>query len=216
MSQPLQRAGDANLAGVPAIPVGHRVRVPRRAAFRVRGEGERVVRYLHAEGLGLGAAALEPLAEQLAGQQVEGQDAALSVLGCLLDPLALLDQVVAGEADLLASEVEPVLAQGARLAAPGPGRERRPQVQSEILVLGPDAVEQPRGLVRARRVRLTLARMRRAGVLGDIALGPLVATARSRSTTRSTLSNATVRFTSSSWDSPIGIEPVTYALRGGL
>ena len=55
----------------------------------------------------------KPLLEQLAGQQVQRQDAALAVLGRLLDALALLDQVVAGQADLLAGEVEPVLAQEA-------------------------------------------------------------------------------------------------------
>ncbi len=154
---------------------GHRVGVPRLAACRVRGESERVVRHLHAEGLGPGAAALEPLAEQLAGQQAEGQDAALSVLGRLLDPLALLDQVVAGEPDLLAGEVEPVLAQGAYLAAPGPGRERGPQVQPKFLVLRPDQVKQPPGLVRARRVRLAFARMRRAGVLRHVSVRPVVA-----------------------------------------
>ena len=115
----------------------HRVRVPRLAACRVGREREGVFGHLDAEGTGLGAAALEPLLEELAGQQVQGQDAALSVLRCLLDVLALLDQVVAGQADLLASEVEPVLAQGAYLAAPRAGRERGPQVKAELLVLGP-------------------------------------------------------------------------------
>ena len=89
--------------------------------------------------------------------------------------LALLDQVVAGQADLLALEVEPVLAQGADLAAARPGGERGPQVQAELLVLGPDEIEQPRGLVRTGRVRLALARVRRAGVLGDVAVRPVVA-----------------------------------------
>jgi len=126
-------------------------------------------------GTGLGAAALETLLEQLAGQQVEGKDAALSVLGHLLDVLALLDQVVAGQADLLAGEVEPVLAQRAHLTTAGTGRERSPQVQAELLVLGPDQVEKTRGLVRARRFRLALARVRRAGVLGHIAVGPVIA-----------------------------------------
>ncbi len=46
--------------------------------------------------------------------------AALSVLRRLLDPLTLLDEVVAGEADLLAGEVESVLAQGTYLAPPRP------------------------------------------------------------------------------------------------
>jgi hypothetical protein len=59
----------------------------------------------------LGTAVLEPFAEQLAGQQVKGQNAAFAVPGWLLDPLALLDQVVPGEPDLLAGEVEPVLAE---------------------------------------------------------------------------------------------------------
>ena len=85
----LQRAGDADPAGVPAVPVRHRVGIPRLAADRVRRERERVLRHLDAESPCLGAAALEPLLEQLAGQQVAGQqverqDAALSVLGRLL------------------------------------------------------------------------------------------------------------------------------------
>jgi len=122
----LQRAGDADPASVAAIPVRHRVGVPRRVACRVGGERERVVRYLDAEGLGFGAAALESLAEQLASQQVQGQDAALAVLGRLLDPVALLDDVVGGDPDLLSSEVEPVLAQRADFAAPGSGRDRGP------------------------------------------------------------------------------------------
>jgi hypothetical protein len=54
--------------------------------------------------------------------------------------LALLDQVVAGQADLLAGEIEPVLAQGAHLAAAGACRERGPQVQAELLVLSPDEI----------------------------------------------------------------------------
>ncbi len=61
--------------------MGHGVRVPRLAAGRVGGERERVLGHLDAEGLGLGATAGEPLAEQLTGQQVQGQDAALAVLG---------------------------------------------------------------------------------------------------------------------------------------
>ena len=96
-------------------------------------------------------------------------------LRCLLDVLALLDQVVAGQADLLADEVEPVLAQGADLTAARSGGERGPQVQAELLVLGPDQVEQPRRLVRGGRIGLALARVRRAGVLGDVAVCPVVA-----------------------------------------
>jgi hypothetical protein len=42
----------------------------------VRGERERVFRHLDAKGLRIGTAALEALAEQLAGQKVQGQDAA--------------------------------------------------------------------------------------------------------------------------------------------
>jgi hypothetical protein len=171
----LQRAGDADPAGVPPVPVGHGVRVPGRLARRVRRERECLLGHLDAQGPGLGAAAPEPLLEQLAGQQVQRQDAALAVLGRLLDVLALLDQVVAGQADLLAGEVEPVLAQGAHLTAPRAGRERGPQVQAELLVLCPDEVEQPRGLVRARRVRFALARVRRPGVLGHVAVSPVVA-----------------------------------------
>jgi hypothetical protein len=154
--------------------VGHGVRVPGGLACRVGRERERVLGHRDAQGPGLGAAALEPLLEQLAGQQVQRQDPALAVLGRLLDVLALLDQVVAGQVDLLAGEVEPVLAQGADLTAPRAGRERGPQVQAELLVLGPDQVEQPRGLVRARRVRLALARMRRPGVFRDVPVGPVV------------------------------------------
>jgi hypothetical protein len=85
----------------------------------VRGERERVFWDLDADGSRLRAAALEPLLEELTSQQVERQDAALSVLGRLLDVLALLDQVVAGQADLLAGEVEPVLAQSAHLTTAG-------------------------------------------------------------------------------------------------
>jgi hypothetical protein len=97
--------------------MGHRVGIPRLAACRIGRERERVFGHLDAEGTRLGPAAPEVLLEQLAGQQVQRQDAALAVLGRLLDVLALLDQVVAGQADLLALEVEPVLAQGADLAA---------------------------------------------------------------------------------------------------
>jgi hypothetical protein len=88
---------------------------------------------------------------------------------------ALLDQIVAGQADLLALEVEPVLAQRADLSAACPGRERGPQVQAELLVLGPDEVKEAGSLIRAGRIGLTLARVRRAGVLGDVAVGPVVA-----------------------------------------
>jgi hypothetical protein len=42
----------------------------------VRGERERVFRHLDAKSLRIGTAALEALAEQLAGQKVQGQDAA--------------------------------------------------------------------------------------------------------------------------------------------
>ena len=42
MSQLLQRAGDADPSGVPAVPVGHRVGIPWLPAYRVRGERERV------------------------------------------------------------------------------------------------------------------------------------------------------------------------------
>ena len=89
----------------------------------------------------LGSAALEALAEQLAGQKIQRQDAALAVLGRLLDPVPLLDDVGRGDPDLLAGEVEPVLAQRADLAAPSSGRDRGPQVQAEFLVLGPHEVE---------------------------------------------------------------------------
>jgi hypothetical protein len=128
--------------------MGHRVGIPRLAAGRIGRERERVLRYLDAEGARLSAAAPEMLLEQLAGQQVQRQDAALPVLRCLLDVLALLDQVVAGQADLLALEVEPVLPQRADLAAARPGGERGPQVQAELLILGPDQIEQPRRLLR--------------------------------------------------------------------
>ena len=59
----LQRAGDADPAGVPAVPVGHGVRVPRLAARRVGREGERVLGHLDAKSPGFGAATLEPLLE---------------------------------------------------------------------------------------------------------------------------------------------------------
>ena len=66
-------------------------------------------------GLCVGSAALEALAEHLAGQEVQGQDAAVTVLGCLLDPVPLLDDVGRGDPDLLAGKVEPVLADCAGL-----------------------------------------------------------------------------------------------------
>ena len=44
-------------------------------------------------------------------------------------------------------EVEPVFPQGGYFAAPGSGGERGPQVEAELLVLGPDKVEQPCGLL---------------------------------------------------------------------
>ena len=69
-------------------------------------ERERVLRHLHADGVGLGTATLEPVAEQLTGQQVQGQDAAISVLRRLFDVLPVLDQVAPGEPDLLAGEVK--------------------------------------------------------------------------------------------------------------
>ena len=43
-------ARDADAVGVPAVPVSHRVRVPRRAAHRVRGEREGVFGHLDTEG----------------------------------------------------------------------------------------------------------------------------------------------------------------------
>jgi len=49
-------------------------------------------------------------------------------------------------------EVEPAFPQCGRFAAPSSRGERGPQVETEFLVLGPDQVEQPRGLFRARRV----------------------------------------------------------------
>jgi len=133
----LQRAGDADPSGVPAVPVSHRVGVPRRTARRVRGESERVFGHVDAKISRLSATTLEPLTEQLAGQKVQRQDAAFTVLGRLLDPVALLDDVVRGDPDLLSPEVEPVLAQRADFAAPGSGRDGGPQVQAEFLVLGP-------------------------------------------------------------------------------
>jgi hypothetical protein len=45
----------------------------------------------HTEGLRLGSAALKPLAEWLASQQVQRKDAAFAVLRCFLDPLPFLD-----------------------------------------------------------------------------------------------------------------------------
>ena len=88
----LQRAGDADPAGVPAVAMGHRVGVPRLAAGRVGRERERVFRHLDAEGACRDPAAPEVLLEQLAGQQVQGQDAALSVLGRLWGCPALTDR----------------------------------------------------------------------------------------------------------------------------
>ena len=192
MPELLERAGDADPAGVAAVPVGHRVRVPWRAACRVGGEGEGIFRHPDAEGRSLGAAALEPLGEQLAGERVQGQQAAFAGLGRFLDPVALLDDVGGGDPDLLTSEVEPVLAQRANFAAPGSGRDRGPQVQAEFLVFGADEVEPPGSLLRGRRVRLAVAWMRWPGVAGDV-IRPI------RSTIRSTGSDNSVRFTKSTW-----------------
>ena len=89
------------------------------AAYRVRGERERVFGHVDAESSRLSATTLEPLTEQLAGQKVQRQDAAFTVLGRLLDPVALLDDVVGGDPDLLSAEVEPVLAQRADLRRAG-------------------------------------------------------------------------------------------------
>jgi hypothetical protein len=74
-------------------------------------------------------------------QKVQRQDAAFTVLECLLDPVPLPDDVSRGDPDLLAREVEPVLAQRADLTPPSSGRDRGPQVQAEFLVLGPHEVE---------------------------------------------------------------------------
>lgn len=69
MPQLLQRACDADPAGVPAVPVGHRVGVPWRAACRVGGERECAFRHPGSEVPRLGTAALESLAKQFTGQQ---------------------------------------------------------------------------------------------------------------------------------------------------
>ena len=74
----LQRAGDADPAGVPAVSVGHGVGVPWRPPRRIGGERVRVFRHGHAELGRLGAAALEPLAEQLTGEQVQREQAAVA------------------------------------------------------------------------------------------------------------------------------------------
>jgi hypothetical protein len=71
-------------------------------------------------------------------------------------------------------EVKVVLPQGGYFAAAGTGSERSPQEQAELFVLGPDKVEQPCGLFWAGRVRFAFARMRRPGVLGHVAIRPLV------------------------------------------
>jgi hypothetical protein len=63
----LQRAGDADPAGVAAVAVCHGVRIPRLAACWVGRERERVFGYLDAKRPGLGPAALKPLLEELTG-----------------------------------------------------------------------------------------------------------------------------------------------------
>ena len=117
MPELLQRAGDAKLVGVPPVPVSHSVRVPRLTACRVGREREGIIRHLDAKCPGFGATAPEPVLEQSAGQQVQGQNASLSVFRRLLDVVTILDKVVADETRLMAGEVEPVLAQGTRRAA---------------------------------------------------------------------------------------------------
>jgi hypothetical protein len=92
--QLLQRARNADPAGIPAVPVGHRVGIPWDTARRIGGERKGVFGHFDAEGLRLGAPSAEPLMEQLTGQQVQRQDAALTVLRRLLDPASLLDDVV--------------------------------------------------------------------------------------------------------------------------
>ena len=67
----LKRAGDANPARVPAVPVGHRVGIPGLATCRVGREREHVFGHLGTDRPGLGTAALESLAEQLAGQKCQ-------------------------------------------------------------------------------------------------------------------------------------------------
>jgi hypothetical protein len=163
------------LAGTPYWTNREAVRVPRRAAGRVRVERVRVLWHLGPERSRLGAPPAEPLAEQLARQRIEGQQAAFACLGWLLDPVALLDDVVRGDPDLPAGEVELALAQRAHFAAPRPGRKCRPQVQAEFLVLSPVQVEQPGGLLRSRRIGLALTRMRRPGILRHVAVGPVIA-----------------------------------------
>ena len=147
---------------------------PWRPPRRIGGERVRVFRHGHAELVRLGAASLESLAEQLTGEQVQREQAAVACLGWFFDAGALLDDVVGGDPDLLVGEVEPVFPQGGYFAAPCSGGERGPQVEAELLVLGPDEIEQPRGLLGTGRVWLALARVRRPGVLGGVAVGPLV------------------------------------------
>ena len=97
----LQGAGDADPAGVPAVSVGHGIGVPWRPARRIGGERVGIFWHGHAELVRLGAAAPEPLAEQLTGEQVQREEAAVACLGGFLDAGALLDDVVGGDPDLL-------------------------------------------------------------------------------------------------------------------
>ncbi|MGH3231269.1 MAG: hypothetical protein ACRDOA_22270 [Streptosporangiaceae bacterium] len=80
-----------DLERVATVPVGHRVGVPRHVPRWIRGERERIIGNCHPDGRELSAAAAEAIGEQLTGQKVQGQAAALTVLRGLLDPLALLD-----------------------------------------------------------------------------------------------------------------------------
>ena len=86
----LQRAGDADPTGVSAVSVGHGVGVPWRSACGVGGERVSIVRHGDTIAGRFGAASLEPFAEQLTGEQVQRQSAAVARLRRFLDALSFL------------------------------------------------------------------------------------------------------------------------------
>jgi hypothetical protein len=170
----LERTGDADPAGIAAVAVGHGVGIPRRTAVRFGREREGASRQADGEIRRIMAASVEPVGEQLACQRVEGHPPAVAVLGCLLNVLPVLDQVVVGEPESLPGEIKPVLAKTCHFTAAAAGGEGQPEVEPEFLVLGEHKVEQPGRLLGSRRVRFALARVRRAGVARHVPAHPVI------------------------------------------
>ena len=158
--------------------MGHGVSVPR---LGPAGPGRTRTRLLEPgrQGLAPRRGGAESALGIARGSAVQGQDAALAVLGRLLDVLALLDQVVAGPATcwLLKSNRFSRRALTSPRLAPVVNADH--QVQAQLLVLGPDEVEQAGGLVRAGRVGFALARVRWLAFLATLRSARSTRTARS-------------------------------------